>query len=137
MAFVLSYVPYVGLFLAMTPPTILALAEHGIGSAILVVVGAVVINLAIENVIEPRLDAETLNLSPVVVLVAFFFWGWLLGASEAMLSMPIMVMIMLVTAGEPRTKWISQIIGTDQSGGSGDSEDPDSSDSTSDDTTTQ
>lgn len=114
MAFVLSYIPYVGLFTAMVPPTILALAEHGIGMAIVVAVGAVVINLLIENIIEPRLTSQTLNLSPVVVLVAFFFWGWLLGSTGAMLSMPIMVTIMLVMGSDSRTQWIAKIIGTDQ-----------------------
>ena len=43
MAFVLSYIPYVGLFTAMVPPTILALAEHGIGMAILVAASPLVI----------------------------------------------------------------------------------------------
>ena len=112
MAFVLSYIPYIGLFTAMVPPTILALAEHGIGMAIVVAVGAIAINLLIENIIEPRLTSQTLNLSPVVVLVAFFFWGWLLGSTGAMLSMPIMVTIMLVTASDSRTNWIARIIGT-------------------------
>lgn len=116
MAFVLSYIPYVGLFTAMVPPTILALAEHGIGMAIVVVIGAIVINLLIENIVEPRLTSKTLHLSAVVVLVAFFFWGWMLGATGAMLSMPIMVTIMLVTEADPRTNWLAKIIGTDESG---------------------
>jgi predicted PurR-regulated permease PerM len=114
MAFMLSYVPYVGLFVAMVPPTILAFAEHGLGMAAVVAIGAVVVNLAIENIVEPRLTGKTLKLSPVVVLVSFFFWGWLLGSTGALLSMPIMVMIMLVTAEDERTRWIARIIGSEE-----------------------
>jgi AI-2 transport protein TqsA len=115
MAFALSYIPYIGLFTAMVPPTILALAEFGPGMAIVVAVGAVAINLLIENIVEPRLTSRTMKLSPVVVLVGFFFWGWMLGATGAMLSMPIMVAIMLVTAADDRTAWLSEIIGTEES----------------------
>ena len=128
MAFVLSYIPYIGLFTAMVPPTILALAEFGPTKAIIVAIGAVAINLLIENLIEPRLTGKTLSLSPVIVLVAFFFWGWMLGSTGALLSMPIMVTILLVTQADPRTEWISQIIGTDSSGATEASDDPDLSD---------
>ena len=115
LAFVLSYVPYIGLFTAMIPPTILALGESGIVYAAIVVIGALVINLAIENVIEPRFTGKVLSLSPVIVIISFFFWGWLLGPTGALLSMPITVMLMLVTAEDPRTQWIAQIIGTGDS----------------------
>ena len=114
MAFVLSYIPYIGLFTAMVPPTILALAERGLGAAVIVVVGALAINLLIENIIEPRLTSKTLKLSPVVVLISFFFWGWLIGSTGALLSMPITVVIMLVTAADERTEWIAKIIGSSE-----------------------
>jgi predicted PurR-regulated permease PerM len=116
LAFILSYVPYIGLFTAMIPPTILALGESGIVYAAIVVIGALIINLAIENIIEPRFTGKVLSLSPVVVIISFFFWGWLLGPTGALLSMPITVMIMLVTAEDERTQWIARIIGTQDAG---------------------
>lgn len=122
LAFVLSYIPYVGLFTAMIPPTVLALAEFGVGRAIAVLIAGLVINLLIENIIEPRFTGKVLNLSPVVVIISFFFWGWLLGPTGAMLSMPITVMIMLVTKEDKHLSWISSIIGS-----SGDSDEADES----------
>ena len=114
MAFVLSYIPYIGLLTATIPPVILALAEFGPGMALAVAAGSIVINLAIENIIEPRLTGKTLKLSPVMVLIGFFFFGWLLGSTGAILSMPIMVTIMLVMGADKRTEWIARIIGTEE-----------------------
>jgi predicted PurR-regulated permease PerM len=108
---VLSYIPYIGLFTAMIPPAILALAEFGLLYGVLVVVGAAVINLLIENVLEPSYTGKKLSLSPSVVFVSFFIWGWLLGPIGALLSMPITVMLMLVLGRHESTQWLAKIIG--------------------------
>jgi len=111
LTFVLSYIPYIGLFTAMIPPTILAVAEFGLVHGLLVILGAVVINLLIENVMEPSYTGKRLRLSPSVVLISFFIWGWLLGPIGALLSMPITVMLMLVLNQHESTQWLAKIIG--------------------------
>lgn len=111
LTFVLSYIPYIGLFTAMIPPTVLAIAEFGLTRGILVVVGAVVLNTLVENVLEPSYTGKKLSLSPTVVFVSFFIWGWLLGPVGALLSMPITVMLMLVLDQHESTRWLSKIIG--------------------------
>jgi predicted PurR-regulated permease PerM len=111
LTFVLSYIPYIGLFTAMIPPTILALAEFGLVRGILVVVGAVVLNLLVENVLEPSYTGKKLRLSPSVVFISFFLWGWLLGPVGALLSMPITVMLMLILNQHESTQWLAEIIG--------------------------
>ncbi|MCW5859652.1 MAG: AI-2E family transporter, partial [Caldilineales bacterium] len=79
LAFFLSFVPYIGLVIAMIPPTLLALAEFGWVQALIVVIGVTVINLLIENVLEPGYTGKRLSLSPTVVFLSVFFWSWLLG----------------------------------------------------------
>ncbi|HFE67443.1 MAG TPA: AI-2E family transporter [Chloroflexi bacterium] len=111
LTFVLSYIPYIGLFTAMIPPTILAIAEFGLFRGALVVVGAVVFNLAVENVLEPSYTGKKLRLSPTVVFISFFLWGWLLGPVGALLSMPITVTLMLILDQHESTQWIAKIIG--------------------------
>lgn len=111
LAFVLSYIPYIGLFTAMIPPTLLALAESGWLYALIVVVGITALNLTIENVVQPGYTGRRLQLSPTVTFIAFFFWAWILGPVGALLSMPITVMIMLVCQNDQGTRWLAQIIG--------------------------
>lgn len=115
-AFFLSYIPYIGLLTAMIPPALLALAEYGWPQALLVVVAIVLINLTIENVVEPGYTGKRLKLSPTVVFLSFFFWGWLLGPVGALLSMPITVMLLLVLQRDEETLWLARVIGTQISG---------------------
>ena len=114
LAFVLSYIPYIGLFTAMIPPTLLALAELGWLAALIVVIGITVLNLSIENILEPGYTGRRLQLSPTVVFLSFFFWAWLLGPVGALLSMPITVMLMLVSQQDESTRWLAQLIGRER-----------------------
>jgi predicted PurR-regulated permease PerM len=111
LAFVLSYIPYIGLFTAMIPPTLLALAESGWLQAAVIVIGITAINLTIENVLEPGYTGKRLQLSPTIVFLSFFFWAWLLGPIGALLSMPITVMLMLAFQSDDSTRWLAEIIG--------------------------
>jgi predicted PurR-regulated permease PerM len=111
LAFVLSYIPYIGLLTAMIPPALLALAESGWLQALSVVIAITAMNLTVENVLEPGYTGKRLQLSPTVVFVSFFFWAWLLGPVGALLSMPITVLLMLVFQRNEGTRWMAQIIG--------------------------
>ena len=111
LAFVLSYIPYIGLATAMIPPALLALAERGWLAAAIVIIGITALNLTIENVLEPGYTGKRLQLSPTVVFLSFFFWAWLLGPIGALLSMPITVMLLLVCQRDESTRWLAQIIG--------------------------
>lgn len=116
LAFLLSYIPYIGLTLATIPPVLLALAEFGPGRALLVILLAAAINLSIENILEPAYTGKRLSLSPTVVVISFFVWAWLLGPVGALLSMPITVLLMLVFAKNARTRWVAQIISNEPAG---------------------
>lgn len=111
MAFILSYIPYIGLVLAMTPPTIITFAESGITAAIILVAAGIIWNLIIENILQPAYVGQTLKLSPTVVFISFFVFGWLLGPLGALLSMPLTVMLVLVLEGYPETRWLASLMG--------------------------
>jgi predicted PurR-regulated permease PerM len=109
-AFFLSFVPYLGLILAMIPPAILALAESGPLAAAAFVLGGTALNLIAENVLEPTLTGRALSLSTWLVFIMFFFWVWLIGPVGALLSMPITVLVVLVLQHNERTQWVAQLL---------------------------
>ena len=112
LAFVLSYIPYIGLFTAMVPPTLLALAERGWLAALIVIVSITAINLTIrKRALSPATPGKRLQLSPTVVFLSFFFWAWLLGPVGALLSMPITVMLLLVLQRERKHPLAGAVIG--------------------------
>ena len=54
LAFLMSYIPTLGFWLAAVPPTLLALLESGPGTAALVFLGVVLINGFAENVVKSK-----------------------------------------------------------------------------------
>jgi AI-2 transport protein TqsA len=109
-AFFLSFVPYVGLVLAVIPPVILAYAESGPAFALLIVIGAMILNVVAENVLEPSMTGEALHLSTWLVFIMFFFTVWLIGPVGALIAMPLTVLIVLVLQENPRTRWIATLL---------------------------
>ncbi len=113
LAFLLNYIPNIGSILAAIPPSLLALVQLGTGSAILTVVGFLVINNIVGNIVEPRLMGRGLGLSPLVVFISLVFWGWILGPVGMVLSVPLtsLVKIGLECSGE--TQGLAIMLGSD------------------------
>jgi AI-2 transport protein TqsA len=108
--FVLSFVPYLGLIVALIPPTILAFAESGLPAALAIVLGGTVLNIVAENILEPTLTGRALSLTTWVVFAMFFLWVWLLGPVGALLSMPITLLVVLVLDRDERTRWVADLL---------------------------
>lgn len=111
LAFFLSYIPYIGLILATIPGMVLAFAEYGLGRALLVVLGIVVWNLILENVIQPAMTGKELSLSPTFVFIMFLLWAALLGPVGAFLAMPITVAAVLAMDSFDDSRWLAALCG--------------------------
>jgi predicted PurR-regulated permease PerM len=94
-AFLFNFVPNIGSIIAAIPAILLALLEHGVWRAMVVAAGYLVINMAIDNTLEPRLMGRRLGLSPLVVFLSLLFWGWLWGPLGMLLSVPLTVVVKL------------------------------------------
>jgi AI-2 transport protein TqsA len=111
LTFFLSFVPYIGLVLAVAPAVVLALAEFGLSRAVLVIVGVVVINVLAENVLSPMMMGRGLNLSPTVVFLSFILWAWVLGGPGAFLAVPITMFVIGMLDTFPETRWLAALMG--------------------------
>jgi AI-2 transport protein TqsA len=111
LAFLLSYIPSLGFWLAAIPPTILALLESGPGTAALVFFGIVLINGFAENVVKPKYMGEGLNLSPFMIVFSVIFWAGILGPLGAILGVPMTVMFKeLVLEADEQNRWIASLM---------------------------
>ena len=111
LSWLLSYIPFIGFFLALIPPTLLALLEFGWPTAIFVLVAYVLINSAIDDIIKPRMMGRGLDLAPVMVFVSVVFWGLILGPLGGILAVPVTVGIkQLVLEPDPDNRWIAELI---------------------------
>ena len=116
LTFFLSFVPYIGLVLAVAPAVVLALAEFGVSRAVLVIAGVIVINILAENVLSPMMMGRGLNISPTIVFLSFVFWAWLLGGPGAFLALPITLFVAVMLDTFPETRWLASLIGVSDAG---------------------
>jgi AI-2 transport protein TqsA len=116
LTFFLSFIPWIGLPIAVAPAVILALAEYGLERALLVILGVVVINVIAENLLSPMLMGRGLSLSPTVLFVGFIFWAWLLGGAGAFLAAPLTIFVALIFQTFPETRWIASLMVVGASG---------------------
>lgn len=93
LSFLLSFVPNIGFALSVIPPVLLALLSNGWMNALIVLIGYLAINAAIDNVIGPRFIARQMKISPLLSFLSVIFWAWLLGPTGAILAVPLTVLI--------------------------------------------
>jgi AI-2 transport protein TqsA len=111
LAFFLSFIPWIGLPLAVAPAVVLALAEHGLERALLVIAGVIVINILAENLVSPMLMGRGLSLSPTFLFIWFIFWAFVLGGPGAFLAAPLTIFVVLMLGTFPETRWLANLMG--------------------------
>jgi AI-2 transport protein TqsA len=112
--FLTSYIPAIGPFLGVFVPPVVALAEFdGWTRPLILLVGLQTINFAINNIIVPRLQADRLNLDPIVVLLSLGFWTWMWGLPGAFLSTPLTALVMAVAAELAPAQWVAVLLSRD------------------------
>lgn len=116
LTFFLGYIPYLGAFLATLPAVLLGWVQYGIGMALVVVLGIMVINFIGENLIAPKMIGEGLHISPLVVFIAFILWSAILGPLGMFLSMPLTVIVFFMLDSFPETRWLAKVMGASPAG---------------------
>mmetsp|Transcript_3469 Transcript_3469/g.8639 ORF Transcript_3469/g.8639 Transcript_3469/m.8639 type:complete len:566 (-) Transcript_3469:154-1851(-) len=98
LTFVLCFIPHVGNTVAVLAPLLVVFLDPlktWADLAICFIVPFVVHQLA-ANLIEPKLLASSLDLHPIVVLLALAFWSAVWGAVGAIMSVPLTAVLRMV-----------------------------------------
>ncbi|HSA38802.1 MAG TPA: AI-2E family transporter [Methanoregula sp.] len=111
LAFLLGFIPNIGFWIALIPPMLLAWFDLGPLHAFLVLAGCVLMDLLSEYLIFPRIAARGLELSPAVVFISLFFWGWILGGIGVLLAVPLTLCVQMVCELFDETRWIGFLLG--------------------------
>jgi predicted PurR-regulated permease PerM len=90
LAAVLRFVPYVGVLIAAMLATLLALgAQDGWTLMLLTIVVFLAVDMVTSHVIEPRIYGQATGLSPLSIVLATLFWGWLWGPVGVIIATPL------------------------------------------------
>ncbi|TAJ45466.1 AI-2E family transporter [Methanofollis fontis] len=107
---ILSFIPYAGLWIAALPAIGLAWLEGGLTGAVLALIGIVGSNFIAEELIFPAMAGEDLQISPVVVIIALFFWTWVLGVPGLFLAIPLTIAGKMLLESYEETRWITRLM---------------------------
>ncbi len=114
LAFFLNFIPNIGSIVASIPPILLAIVQYypSAWTPVFTAVALLLIQMVMGNVIEPKIMGDSLNLSPVVILLSLVFFGWMWGMVGALLSVPFAATIKIVCENVAALKPISILMGS-------------------------
>lgn len=106
--FLLNYIPTIGSLIGTLFPATFAMLQYGELFPFFAVLGAVgLIQVIVGNIIEPKMMGDSLNISALVVIMTLSFWGLIWGVIGMILSVPITVIIIIICAEFPKTRFIA------------------------------
>ena len=111
LTFILNYIPNFGSIIATVLPVLLAgFFFPTLGRAIGLVIVLMAMHMAVGNIFEPKLMGKGLALSPLLVIFALFFWGWLWGIPGMILAIPILAVVKIILGNIPSLKFLEALM---------------------------
>mgnify|MGYP001793212171 FL=1 len=103
--FLLNYIPTIGSLIATIFPALFSLIQFGEFTPFLIIlIGLGILEWFIGNVLEPKIMGDSLNISPLVTIIALVVWGQIWGITGMLLSVPITVVMIIICAQFKSTK---------------------------------
>ncbi len=112
LAAMMRFVPFIGTFIAATPPVLLALAvTPGWSLAVIVLLLFVISELIMGQVVEPLIYGHSTGLSPIAVIVAATFWAFMWGPVGLLLATPLTVCLVVIGRHVQSLAFLEVILG--------------------------
>ncbi len=114
LAALLRFVPYIGAVISAAGPTFMAFAAFPDWWVPIAVLGLfLVVDQFLGGFIEPLVVGHRVGVSPIALLVAAIFWGWLWGPVGLLLATPITVCLNVAGEFIPALRVFSILFGTE------------------------
>lgn len=112
--FLACYIPILGAALGVVVAPVFALLQFESHWQAIFLYGVLqALHFVVGNIIAPRMQGRSLNMDPLVVLLSLAFWGWLWGVAGMFLSTPLTVVVMVICAQFPGSRWVAILLSED------------------------
>jgi AI-2 transport protein TqsA len=114
LTFLFNFIPTIGSIVITSITAVFALIQFfpewnlAVGALAIMVTTQMLIG----NILDPKLTGDSLNLSPVVILLALLLWGWLWGTSGLFLAVPLTVAMKIIFEYIPGLEFLGIVMGT-------------------------
>ena len=112
LAGLMRFVPFLGTFIALAPPLLLAVAvDPGWSMAIWVLALFLLAEPLMAQIVEPGIYGHSTGLSPFAVIVAATFWTFLWGPIGLLLATPLTVCLVVLGRHVPKLGFLDVMLG--------------------------
>ncbi len=110
-SFALNYIPFIGPLIATILPTLFGFVQTGSWEmAVFILLTLAIVQFFIGSYFEPLFTAKTLAISPFVVVLSVFFWGFVWGLPGMFIGVPIVIACLTVCEQYPGARWIAVLL---------------------------
>jgi predicted PurR-regulated permease PerM len=115
LSFLFNFIPSIGSIVIGVVSVLFAFVQFYPDPSPIIAAGIsmLTIQLVLGNVIDPKMQGDSLKISPVVILISLLFWGWLWGVVGLFLAVPLTVAIKIMTENIPGYEFIGILMGRD------------------------
>ncbi len=126
LAFLLAFIPNIGSIVAalLPMPLILLSPDMSPAAKVLAIALPAAIQFVMGNVVQPRLQGDSLKLHPIAVLMALIFFGMIWGIAGAFLATPVAAVLRIIFKRIPATEMLGRLLEGDLSGSGSDALEP-------------
>jgi AI-2 transport protein TqsA len=112
LAFLGSFIPNIGYFIAIIPPVVFGFLVGGWQTAIPVIIVYALINGVVQTLIQPRIVGNAVALSQTITFVSVLVWATIVGPVGAILAIPLTLIVRaLLVDSDPGAGWWRPVIG--------------------------
>ena len=109
--FMFNFIPSVGPIMGTLLPALFSLIQFGeFLPAIIILIGVGGVATLVGSLVEPKLMGNTLNISPLVAILALALWGSIWGIIGMLLCVPITVAMIIIFSQFPNTRGIAILL---------------------------
>lgn len=108
LVFLFNFIPFIGVFVSTLLPTAFAVFQFNAQTEPLIILfGVGGLQFLMGNLIEPKIMGKSMNVSPLVVILALGIWGMIWGIPGMFLSVPITVIMVIILSKFKATRAIA------------------------------
>lgn len=108
LVFLFNFIPFIGVFVSTLLPSAFAVFQFNAQTEPLIILfGVGGLQFLMGNLIEPKIMGKSMNVSPLVVILALGVWGMIWGIPGMFLSVPITVIMVIILSKFKATRAIA------------------------------
>jgi AI-2 transport protein TqsA len=106
LAFICSFIPNIGYFIAIVPPIVFGFLVGGFPTVIIIIIVYGILNAIIQTIIQPRVLSTAVSLSQTLTFFSVLFWAAVLGPMGAILAVPLTLLARTILIDSSPDAWL-------------------------------